>query len=90
MQNEPKAPSPRGTQATPSPQPRGRGSFEPELETMRHSAAHVMAAAVERLFPGTRLGVGPTVENGFYYDVDAPQRLSPDDLARSVGAILQT
>ena len=44
------------------------------LDTMRHSAAHVMAAAVERLFPGTKLGIGPTIENGFYYDMDVPQR----------------
>jgi len=53
-----------------------------DLETMRHSAAHVMAAAVERLFPGTKLGVGPTVENGFYYDMDVPQHLTPEDLPR--------
>jgi threonyl-tRNA synthetase len=52
------------------------------LETMRHSTAHVMAAAVERLFPGTKLGVGPTIENGFYYDMDVPQRLTPEDLPR--------
>jgi len=52
------------------------------LETMRHSAAHVMAAAVQRLYPGTKLGVGPTVENGFYYDMDVPQPLTPEDLAR--------
>jgi threonyl-tRNA synthetase len=53
----------------------------PDLETMRHSAAHVMAAAVQRLYPGTRLGVGPAIEHGFYYDLDVPQRLTTDDLA---------
>ncbi len=53
-----------------------------DVQTMRHSAAHVMAAAVERLFPGTKLGVGPTVENGFYYDMHVPQPLTPDDLVR--------
>lgn len=47
---------------------------------MRHSAAHVMAAAVQRLFPGTRLGVGPTIEHGFYYDMDVPRPLTPEDL----------
>jgi len=52
------------------------------LDTMRHSAAHIMAAAVERLFPGTKLGIGPTIENGFYYDMDVPQRLTPEDLGR--------
>jgi threonyl-tRNA synthetase len=53
-----------------------------ELDTMRHSAAHVLAAAVERLYPGTKLGVGPTVENGFYYDIDVPERITPDDLPK--------
>jgi threonyl-tRNA synthetase len=53
-----------------------------DVETMRHSAAHVMAAAVQHLFPGTRLGVGPTIEHGFYYDFDVPARLSPEDLPR--------
>jgi threonyl-tRNA synthetase len=52
-----------------------------DLETMRHSTAHVMAAAVQRLFPGTHLGVGPAIENGFYYDLDVPRRLTPEDLA---------
>src|SRR5436190_554327 len=54
----------------------------PDLDTMRHSAAHVLAAAVERLYPGTKLGVGPTIENGFYYDMDVPQPLTPEDLQR--------
>ena len=40
-----------------------------------------MAAAVQHLFPGTRLGVGPAIEQGFYYDLDVPQRLTPEDLA---------
>jgi threonyl-tRNA synthetase len=40
-----------------------------------------MAAAVQRLFPGTRLGVGPAIEHGFYYDLDVPQRLTTEDLA---------
>lgn len=53
----------------------------PDLETMRHSAAHVMAAAVQRLYPGTRLGIGPAIENGFYYDLEIPRRLTPEDLA---------
>jgi threonyl-tRNA synthetase len=53
-----------------------------DLATMRHSAAHVMAAAVEHLFPGTRLGVGPAIENRFYYDMEVPGGLSLDDLPR--------
>jgi threonyl-tRNA synthetase len=53
----------------------------PDLDTMRHSAAHVLAAAVQRLFPGTKLGIGPAIEHGFYYDLDIPRRLTPEDLA---------
>src|SRR5207237_2179700 len=53
-----------------------------DLETMRHSAAHVMAAAVTRLFPGTKLGVGPAIENRFYYDVEVPGGITLDDLPR--------
>ncbi len=52
------------------------------LETMRHSAAHVMAAAVLELWPESKLGVGPVVENGFYYDIDPGVTLTPNDLAR--------
>src|SRR5262245_21088130 len=53
-----------------------------ELETMRHSAAHVMAHAIQRIWPGAKFGIGPTVENGFYYDVDLPVKLSPEDLPK--------
>jgi threonyl-tRNA synthetase len=47
---------------------------------LRHSTAHVMAQAVQGLFPGTRLGIGPPVESGFYYDFDVAQPFDPDDL----------
>ena len=47
---------------------------------MRHSTAHVMAQAVQELFPGAKLGIGPPVENGFYYDFDVPAPFSPADL----------
>ena len=47
---------------------------------MRHSTAHVMAQAVQELFPEARLGIGPPVENGFYYDFDTGRPFSPDDL----------
>ncbi len=46
---------------------------------LRHSAAHVMAAAVCRLFPGVQLDIGPSTEEGFYYDFDLPHRLAPED-----------
>ena len=47
---------------------------------LRHSAAHVLAQAVQDLFPGTRLGIGPPVENGFYYDFDPERPFTPEDL----------
>jgi len=51
------------------------------VETRRHSAAHVMAAAIKRLFPDAKLGVGPVVENGFYYDIDIGRAVTPDDIS---------
>jgi threonyl-tRNA synthetase len=51
------------------------------LDAMRHSAAHVMAEAVLGLFPGAKLGIGPAIESGFYYDFDLSRPLTPDDLA---------
>jgi len=50
------------------------------LERMRHSAAHVMAEAVESLFPEAKFGIGPSIEDGFYYDFDLPRSLTPEDL----------
>jgi threonyl-tRNA synthetase len=50
------------------------------LAILRHSAAHVMAQAVQDLFPEAKLGIGPPIENGFYYDFDVPSAFSPDDL----------
>jgi threonyl-tRNA synthetase len=52
-----------------------------DLERMRHSAAHVMAEAVLELFPETQLGIGPPIDDGFYYDFALPRSLTPDDLA---------
>jgi threonyl-tRNA synthetase len=51
-----------------------------ELGPMRHSAAHVLAEAVMDLFPGTKLGIGPVIDDGFYYDLLLPRPLTPDDL----------
>lgn len=54
-----------------------------ELYAMRHSTAHILATAVCRLWPDARLGVGPVVENGFYYDIDIPGvKISEDDLPK--------
>ncbi|HEY1320733.1 MAG TPA: threonine--tRNA ligase, partial [Streptosporangiaceae bacterium] len=49
---------------------------------MRHSAAHVLAQAVQDLFPGARLGIGPPIENGFYYDFDVADPFGPEDLKK--------
>jgi threonyl-tRNA synthetase len=51
-----------------------------KLEIMRHSAAHVMAEAVLSLFPEAKFGIGPAIEDGFYYDFDLPRSLTVDDL----------
>jgi threonyl-tRNA synthetase len=48
----------------------------------RHTASHVLAQAVKRLYPDVKLAIGPAIENGFYYDFDAPETFSPDDLAK--------
>jgi len=53
---------------------------EEHLETMRHSASHVMAEAVLSMFPDAKFGIGPAIEDGFYYDFDLPRPLGPDDL----------
>lgn len=52
------------------------------IETMRHSTAHLMAAAVQSLYPEARFGVGPAIEHGFYYDIELPVSLTPKDLER--------
>jgi threonyl-tRNA synthetase len=52
------------------------------LETLRHSAAHLMAAAVKDLFPDAKFDIGPATDDGFYYDFDMEHRLSPDDLKK--------
>ena len=53
------------------------------LELMRHSTAHLLAAALTDMYPGVKFGVGPAIENGFYYDIELPEgvTVSPDDFA---------
>jgi threonyl-tRNA synthetase len=51
-----------------------------QLGRMRHSASHIMAEAVQCLFPEAKFGIGPTIENGFYYDFELPRPLTPEDL----------
>ncbi|MCU1805341.1 threonine--tRNA ligase [Cytobacillus firmus] len=50
------------------------------LEVLRHSTAHLMAQAIKRLYKNVKLGVGPVIEGGFYYDIDLEESLSPEDL----------
>jgi threonyl-tRNA synthetase len=50
-----------------------------DLERMRHSAAHVLASAVVDMIPGTKVAIGPPIEDGFYYDFEIPRELTPDD-----------
>ena len=53
-----------------------------KIETIRHSLSHIMAAAVQELFPKVKFGIGPAIENGFYYDFELPKNLSPNDLPK--------
>ena len=50
------------------------------LEVLRHSSAHLMAQAIKRLYKNVKLGVGPVIEGGFYYDIDLEESLTPEDL----------
>ena len=68
----PRTPTPRSSRS-PAASADGRA-------VIRHSAAHVLAQAVQELFPGTRLGIGPPIENGFYYDFDPERPFTPEDL----------
>jgi len=72
-----------------APLPEGVESLEPVyadspegLDIIRHSAAHVMATAVRRLFPGVKVTIGPAIEHGFYYDFDCERPFTPEDLER--------
>ena len=57
-----------------------RKERDEQLERMHHSAAHIMAEAVQCVFPEAKFGIGPTIENGFYYDFELPRPLTPEDL----------
>ncbi|MEJ0088757.1 MAG: threonine--tRNA ligase [Limisphaerales bacterium] len=73
-------------QAPPAPNPERKTLDDrakmTELERIRHSAAHVMATAILRLWPDAQFAAGPPVENGFYYDVDLQHRISPEDFPK--------
>ncbi|HPX25508.1 MAG TPA: threonine--tRNA ligase [Treponemataceae bacterium] len=58
---------------------------ETGLETVRHSLSHIMAEAVNTLFPGTQFGIGPAIDDGFYYDMALPRQITNDDLGTIEG-----
>ena len=53
-----------------------------DIKVLRHSTAHVLAQAVKRLFPKVKLGIGPVIDNGFYYDFDKETPFTPEDLKK--------
>src|SRR5687768_14483758 len=60
-----------------------RDTSDPDaLAVLRHSAAHLLAEAVRRLYPGVKIAIGPPIENGFYYDFEFPEPIREEDLAR--------
>src|SRR5204863_4208117 len=68
-------------------QPKERKSLDDrakmtELERIRHSAAHVLATAILRIWPEAQFAYGPPVENGFYYDLECSHRISPEDFEK--------
>ena len=62
-------------------------SFDTEAgrEAYRHTASHILAQAVKRLFPGTKLAIGPAIADGFYYDFDRDTPFVPEELAKLEG-----
>src|SRR4051812_7886180 len=58
------------------------------LYVLRHSAAHLLAEAVRRLYPGTKIAIGPPIENGFYYDFEFPEPIGEDALQKIEDEIL--
>lgn len=56
--------------------------MEKDLQTLRHSTSHLMAAAVLELYPETKVAIGPSIEEGFYYDFDRKEPFTVDDLSK--------
>ena len=56
--------------------------MEKDLSILRHSTSHLMAAAVLELFPGTKVAIGPSIEDGFYYDFDRKEPFTVEDLSK--------
>ena len=64
-------------------------TFEDEIgrDSLRHTASHILAQAVKRLFPDTKLAIGPSIKDGFYYDFDRPEPFEETDLVTNFTAI---
>jgi threonyl-tRNA synthetase len=62
---------------------------EDGLEIIRHSCAHLLGHAIKQLFPDVKMAIGPTIDNGFYYDVDLEQKLTDEDIARLEARMLE-
>jgi threonyl-tRNA synthetase len=60
----------------------GKAGQDEDLSRLRHSVSHVMAQAVLEMFPGGKVAIGPSIEDGFYYDFDLPRALTPEDLEK--------
>ena len=56
--------------------------IEDGLQVLRHTASHILAQAVQRLYPGTKLAIGPAIDDGFYYDFDKEGGFAPEDLEK--------
>ncbi|MCI5583862.1 MAG: hypothetical protein MR357_09110, partial [Anaeroplasma sp.] len=56
--------------------------MEKQLATLRHTASHVLAQAVKTLYPEAKLAIGPSIKEGFYYDIDFPETFSEEDLPK--------
>ncbi len=62
---------------------------EDGLEIIRHSCAHLLGHAIKQLFPDVKMAIGPTIDNGFYYDIDLEQKLTDEDIARLEARMLE-
>ncbi|OZY85951.1 threonine--tRNA ligase [Cellvibrio mixtus] len=62
---------------------------EDGLEIIRHSCAHLLGHAIKQLFPDVKMAIGPTIDNGFYYDIDLEQKLTDEDVARLEARMLE-
>ena len=60
----------------------GGKTMEVPEEMYWHTTSHIMAQAVQRLYPGTKITIGPAIEEGFYYDFDSEETFSPEDLEK--------